>query len=146
MMDFYCDYKVEPKCMEFAGAVSSDVKKKLKSYKIKKSKIREISIACYEAEINIVIHSYGGNVYARIEKSFVELKFIDKGPGIPDVEAALKEGFSTANEFARENGFGAGLGLPNIKSVADEFELESSPRGTTLRVRFNIDENDVISE
>ncbi len=142
-MSFYCAYKVEPNCMEFAGAVSSDVKKKLKAYNIKKSKIREISIACYEAEINIVIHSYGGNIYAKIEKDFVELQFIDKGPGIEDLDAALVEGYSTASEFARENGFGAGLGLPNIKAVADEFDLKSDPSGTSLLVRFNLNEEDI---
>ncbi|MFV0425083.1 MAG: ATP-binding protein [Bacilli bacterium] len=145
-MSFYCDYKVEPNCMEFAGAVSSDVKKKLKAYNIKKSKIREIAIACYEAEINIVIHSCGGHVYARIEKDMVELQFIDQGPGIEDLDVVLVEGYSTASEFARENGFGAGLGLPNIKAVADEFDLQSSPDGTTLIVRFYLNENDIVTK
>ncbi len=145
-MSFYCNYKVEPNCMEFAGSVSSDIKKKLKSYNVKKSKIRMIAIACYEAEINIVIHSNGGDVYALIEKDRVELKFEDCGPGIPDIDLALEEGFSTASSFARENGFGAGLGLPNIRAVADDFEITSSEEGTTLKVRFDLDENDIISE
>ncbi len=145
-MGFYCNYKVEPSCMEFAGSVSSDLKKKLKKYNVKKSKIRMIAIACYEAEINIVIHSKGGEVFALIEKDLVELKFIDVGPGIDDIDLALKEGYSTANRFARENGFGAGLGLPNIKAVADYFELNSSPNGTELIVRFYLNEDDIISE
>ncbi len=141
-MTFSCEYKVESNCMDFAGAVSSDIKRKLKSYNIKKSRVRQIAIACYEAEINIVIHSYGGHIYAMVEKEFVELVFTDSGPGIENIDEALKEGFSTANNFARENGFGAGLGLPNIMAVSDEFNIESSPSGTTLKVRFNISEDD----
>ncbi len=142
MMNFYCQYDVCPNCMEQAGAVSSDIKRKLKERNIDKRVIRMISIASYEAEINIVIHSNGGQVFALFEDDYVELKFIDCGPGIDDIESALTEGYSTANSFARENGFGAGLGLPNIKSVADEFQLESSPNGTTLKVRFYLNEKD----
>ncbi len=145
-MSFYCNYKVEPSCMEFAGSVSSDLKKKLRNFNVKKSKIRMIAIACYEAEINIVIHSLGGEVFALIEKNLVELRFIDKGPGISDIDLALEEGFSTASKFARENGFGAGLGLPNIRAVADFFELNSSPDGTELIVRFYLNEDDIIKE
>lgn len=145
-MGFYCNYKVEPGCMECAGIVSSDLKKKLKNWNVKRSRIRMIAIACYEAEINIVIHSNGGEVFALIEKDMVEIKFLDCGPGIPDIDLALEEGYSTANRFARENGFGAGLGLPNIKAVADDFEILSTPEGTELIVRFYLNEDDFIEQ
>ncbi len=141
-MNFYCQYDVKANCMDQAGAVSSDIKRKLKERNIDKKVIRMISIASYEAEINIVIHSNGGQVFALFEDEFVELKFIDCGPGIEDIDSALEEGYSTANNFARENGFGAGLGLPNIKSVADEFYIDSSPEGTNLKVRFYLHEKD----
>lgn len=138
MNGLYCEYNVLPNCMEQAGRVTSDIKRKLKELNVDKKKIRQIVIASYEAEINIVIHSNGGNVYVMIEQDFVELYFVDIGPGIENIDKALQEGYSTASSFARENGFGAGLGLPNIKAASDEFHIESSEAGTKLRVKFYI--------
>ncbi len=140
-MDLYCQYKVVSGCMEQAGNVTSDLKRKLKELNVDKKMIKKIVIASYEAEINIVIHSNGGEVFVLVNEDVVELQFIDVGPGISDIDQALEEGYSTASNFARENGFGAGLGLPNIKASADEFYLESSPEGTILKVKFYLNEN-----
>ena len=95
----------------------------------------------YEAEINVVIHSYGGKVVVGITDDYIDVTFTDVGPGIPSIENALTKGFSTASSYAIENGFGAGMGLPNIHSVADEMDLRSSEAGTYLHIRFKVDES-----
>ena len=96
------------------------------------------SDTCYEAEINMIIHSYGGEVVLEISEEGVYLSFNDCGPGISDVEKAMMPGYSTASGKALEFGFGAGMGLPNIKRVADTFDLQTSSQGTCLRIGFRI--------
>ena len=121
-----------------AGKASSQIKQLLKGLGVDSSVLRNISIACYEAEINTVIHSLGGEVILEIVPEYVQLEFVDQGPGIENIEKALSPGFSTATEEAREYGFGAGMGLPNIKRVSDYFDIQSNPKGTKLTLRFEV--------
>ena len=122
-----------------AGKVSTKIKGILKQLGVTSDVLRKIAVACYEAEINLIIHSYGGEIILEItEDGVVYLSFNDKGPGIDDLEKALTPGFSTASTQAREFGFGAGMGLPNIKRVSDIFEINTSPAGTNLKIGFNI--------
>ena len=132
-------YKVNREDFENAGKVSSNVKTTLKSIGIDSKILRNIAIACYEAEINMVIHSYGGEIIFEITKEGkVYLSFNDCGPGIENLEKALTPGWSTASTKARQFGFGAGMGLPNIKRVSDSFDITTSKEGTQLRLGFNI--------
>jgi anti-sigma regulatory factor (Ser/Thr protein kinase) len=100
--------------------------------------VRRAAVASYELELNQVIHSEGGSISCVAGAGRIELAAEDRGPGIPDVEAAMTEGFSTANEWIRSLGFGAGMGLPNAKRVSDDFAIDSGPgRGTRVRVVIN---------
>ena len=99
--------------------------------------LRNIAIACYEAEINLIIHSDGGNITFEVDdEGTVILKFDDVGPGIDDLQLALTPGWSTASKKARDMGFGAGMGLANMKRVSNIFDITSSPEGTHLRMEF----------
>ena len=120
-----------------AGQVSSTIKRTLKQIGIPSKLIRNISIACYEAEINLLIHSDGGVVtFEIVDDGIISLFFDDIGPGIPDLDLALTPGYSTASVKAREFGFGAGMGLVNMKRVANEFEITSSSQGTHILMKF----------
>jgi len=106
---------------------------------VDKALVRRIGIASYELEINQVVHSKGGMMRYYISPESIVIEAIDRGPGIPDVDAALTEGFSTASEQVRAFGFGAGMGLPNTKRVSDHFHISSKPgKNTTVRVQFNL--------
>ena len=101
--------------------------------------IRRASICMYEGEINMVIHADGGQAEVEIDPSQILIRMTDTGPGIPDVEQAMQEGFSTASAEVRSLGFGAGMGLPNMKRYTDEFEIQSTVGvGTTITMRVNI--------
>ena len=116
-----------------AGLASSEIKKMLKQLNISPDKIKKIAIAMYEAEVNIVAHAHSGKMTVEIDPDMVKLTFIDKGPGIPDISKAMEEGFSTASDQVRQMGFGAGMGLPNIKKNVDELNIKSVVgEGTTL--------------
>lgn len=120
-----------------AGKVSSRIKELLKQMGFGPDVSRRAAIACYEAEINLIIHSDGGKVILEVsDEGVISLAFRDVGPGIPDLEKAMTPGFSTADEEARNLGFGAGMGLPNIKRVSDTFDIETSPDGTNLTLTF----------
>ncbi len=122
-----------------AGKISSQIKQILKELGVVSELLRKIAVACYEAEINMVIHSNGGIITYEInDKGQLLLMFKDSGPGIENLEKALTPGFSTANDEARQFGFGAGMGLPNIKRVSDRFDINSSPRGTILKLGFDL--------
>jgi len=125
---------------ELAGKASTEVKKVLKSRGVDSKVIRRVSIASYELEINQVVHSLGGTMSYFIQSDRVVIVAADTGPGIADINLALQEGWSTANEWIRSLGFGAGMGLANTKRVSDEFSIESAlGAGTTVRsvVFFN---------
>ena len=131
------EYDVAQHDYSNAGKVSSQIKDLLKHAGIAPKALRNIAVACYEAEINLVIHTLGGKVLLDImDDGTVRLVFKDKGPGIGDLEKAMTPGFSTADEEARSLGFGAGMGLPNIKRVSDTFDIETAPQGTTLSLSF----------
>ena len=120
-----------------AGKVSSDIKTTLNEIGISPKIIRKVAVASYECEINQIIHAFGGKVYLDVsEDGRIVLVFKDPGPGIPDINAALTPGWSTASEQARGMGFGAGMGLPNIQRVSDEFDIQSSKEGTTVTIGF----------
>jgi len=116
-----------------AGAASAAVKRTLKKLGFSPDFIRRTSIAMYEGEINMVIHGGGGVADAEIATDYVKITLSDQGPGIPDINLAMQEGFSTASDTVRELGFGAGMGLPNIKKQCDDLSLTSElGKGTTL--------------
>lgn len=122
---------------ENAGKASAELKKALKERGVEAGAVRRAAVASYELELNQVIHSHGGAMEFSIGEDAVEIVARDTGPGIPDLEAALTEGFSTANDWIRSLGFGAGLGLPNAQRSADEFSIDSGPgRGTTVVARI----------
>ena len=122
-----------------AGAASSDVKKTLKELGISPAVIRNVSIAMYEGEINMVIHADGGNIDVEITEREIIMILADQGPGIENIDLAMKEGFSTAPDKIRSLGFGAGMGLPNIKKYTDEFSIETELGvGTTLNLKVYI--------
>ncbi len=123
---------------EAAGKASAEIKGILKERGLDSPTIRRVAVACYELEMNQVVHSYGGTLDIRISPQQVVLEAVDPGPGIADVEQALTEGWSTANDWIRSLGFGAGMGLPNTRRVSDEFDIESAV-GTGTRVRIVID-------
>jgi CBS domain-containing protein/anti-sigma regulatory factor (Ser/Thr protein kinase) len=119
---------------ELAGRASTEIKKALKKRNIDPKIVRRVAIASYELEINQVVHSQGGTIRCMIQPGRVEIVAADTGPGIPDINLALQEGWSTANEWIRSLGFGAGMGLANTKRVSDEFSIESAVgTGTTVR-------------
>ena len=122
-----------------AGAASGDVKRNLKTLGISPSVIRNVSIAMYEGEINMVIHAGGGEIDVEITESEIIMTLSDKGPGIENIELAMREGYSTAPDNIRSLGFGAGMGLPNIKKYTDEFSIDTKiDEGTTLNLKVYI--------
>ena len=108
-----------------AGEASSDVKKKLKALGVDPEAIRKVAIAMYEGEINMVIHAHGGTVTVTVEPDHIQMVLADTGPGIPNVELAMTEGYSTAPDEVRNLGFGAGMGLPNMKKYTDDIHIDT---------------------
>ncbi len=134
-------YEVSGEDFTRAGEASGAVKKRLKSLGYNPDAIRRTAIAMYEAEINMVIHAEGGFVDVDIFPDHVEVLLSDKGPGIPDVEKAMQEGFSTAPDNVRNLGFGAGMGLPNIKKYTDDMRIETEiGKGTDLYLTVKVKE------
>ena len=130
-------YQIEKDNYEDAGQASRDIKMTLKTLGLDPKVLKRVSIACYEAEINLVIHSDGGVITFEIDdEGVVHLSFDDVGPGIPDIELAMTPGYSTASKKAREFGFGAGMGLDNMKNCASTFDIQSSEEGTHLKMSF----------
>jgi anti-sigma regulatory factor (Ser/Thr protein kinase) len=128
-------FEVGDEDFSLAGRASSELKRVLGRIGIAPDLIRRVSIAMYEGEINMVIHAGGGIVEAEIETGGVAITLSDAGPGIPDISLAMTEGWSTAPDRYRELGFGAGMGLPNMKRNCDEFEIESEVgKGTRVRM------------
>lgn len=122
-----------------AGEASSNFKSILKKLGLPPEIVRKVSIAMYEAEINTIVHGGGGECDAEITKDAVTLVFTDHGPGISNIDLAMQEGYSTATDQIRELGFGAGMGLPNIKKYTDNMHIDTSPgKGTKLTLTINL--------
>jgi serine/threonine-protein kinase RsbT len=120
-----------------AGKVSTSIKDTLKRLGINPAVVRRVAIVSYEAEMNLVMYATKGKVALSVSREAVNLNIEDEGPGIPDVTLALQEGYSTATPEMREMGFGAGMGLPNIRKNADTFEIHSEVgRGTQLHIQI----------
>jgi anti-sigma regulatory factor (Ser/Thr protein kinase)/formate hydrogenlyase subunit 6/NADH:ubiquinone oxidoreductase subunit I len=127
-------YRIVGGNFERAGLASLRLKDRLKRIGVDSKLIRRIMIAAYEAEMNVVIHANSGNMWVRLDRGLIEIEVKDEGPGIPDIDQAMQEGFSTASPVARALGFGAGMGLPNIKRSSDIFKIETSVgQGTSIR-------------
>lgn len=121
-----------------AGSASDEVKKTLKMLGVGAQFVRKVAIAMYEGEINMVIHAGGGKAIVDIYPDKIVIVLEDKGPGIPDIELAMKDGYSTAPESIRNLGFGAGMGLPNMKKYTDSFKIDSVVgEGTTVTMTVN---------
>lgn len=134
-MTMHFDYKVEGGDFTRAGYASSQVKRSLKQLNVDPKVIKRVVVALYEAEVNIVAHAYHGNIHVEINTEKINMTLIDEGPGIANIEQAMQMGFSTATPEVREMGFGAGMGLPNIKNNSDEFRIESEVGvGTKLNI------------
>lgn len=122
-----------------AGEASSDVKNKLKMMGVNNNVIRKTAIAMYEGEINMVIHAQGGTITVEITDSNIKIILADKGPGIKDVAKAMEAGFSTAPENVRALGFGAGMGLPNMKKYSDHMDIQTTLGvGTTVTMDIHM--------
>ena len=122
-----------------AGQASIQIKKNLRRLGLDPEIIRRVSIAMYEGEINMVIHAHGGEADVNVHESHIEIILKDNGPGIKNIEQAMQEGFSTAPDQIRSLGFGAGMGLPNMKRYTDDLKIESEVGvGTTVTMRVNL--------
>jgi anti-sigma regulatory factor (Ser/Thr protein kinase) len=129
------EYEITGGDFSRAGFASSHLKKILKQINIEPRLIKKIVIALYEAEVNIVAHAFEGKIKVSIEPDRIIMDVTDKGPGIEDIDRAMEDGYSTASEEVREMGFGAGMGLSNIKNNSDDLEINSTVNeGTELRI------------
>ena len=143
MQDIKYVFSVDKDDFVRAGEASSNIKKILRQLGIDSGVIRNISIATYEAEMNIVIHSLGGHIELEITPGVIKITASDRGPGIADVNLAMQEGYSTATDKIREMGFGAGMGLPNMKKCSDRFCMSSSSgKGTVISMEVDLKAGD----
>ena len=132
-------FEVDGSDFTSAGQASVQVKKNLRQLGLSSEVIKRVSVAMYEGEINMVIHAGGGIAEVRVCEHFVEIILDDHGPGIKDVELAMQEGYSTATDTVRSLGFGAGMGLPNMKRYTDEMYIETEVgKGTTIKMYVNL--------
>jgi len=132
-------YTIKAQDFVKGGEASSKIKRALERLGAPPGVVRRVSVAVYEAETNVIIHSVGGEIQAEIHPDLVTINVIDYGPGIPDIEQAMQPGYSTAPDWIRELGFGAGMGLINIKNCADSMKLTSSMgEGTRLELTFKL--------
>ena len=136
-ISFSFKYLITGQTLKDAGKAASELKNALKKMGVCPPLLRRIGVATYEAEINMASYTKGGEIRALVEKWGITVEAIDRGPGIPDVEKAIQPGYSTAPDWVRELGFGAGMGLPNMKKCADEMNLKSTVAdGTHLTMQF----------
>ena len=132
-------YNVAPDDFTVAGEASGAVKKVLKQLGFSPEVIRRVAVAMYECEINMVIHADGGYIDVEITPDKIRMIHTDSGPGIKDIEKAMQEGYSTADSKVRELGFGAGMGLPNMKKYTDSIEIDTEVGvGTTVKMVVNV--------
>ncbi|MEI3266197.1 ATP-binding protein [Frisingicoccus sp.] len=134
-------YHVSPTDFTRAGEASSDVKNKLKKLGVPPEIIRKVAIAMYEGEINMVIHANGGDISVDITPDTIHMELKDVGPGIVDIDKAMQAGYSTAPDDVRSLGFGAGMGLPNMKKNSDTMDIQTIlGKGTTVTMTVNMPE------
>lgn len=132
-------YNVSSDDFTRAGEASSDVKGKLKQLGVSPAAIRKVAIAMYEGEINMVIHANGGEITVEITPAEIKMILADVGPGIPDIDLAMKAGYSTAPDEVRNLGFGAGMGLPNMKKYTDSMQIDTKLGvGTTITMTVSM--------
>ena len=130
-------YDVDGDNFTSAGAASVEVKRKLRQLGFDAETIRRVSIAMYEGEINMVVHARGGSADVYVDKDCITIILADSGPGIPDIDLAMQEGYSTAPDNIRALGFGAGMGLPNMRKCSDQFSISSIVgEGTRIEMLF----------
>jgi anti-sigma regulatory factor (Ser/Thr protein kinase) len=128
-------YEIQGGDFTNAGQASSQVKQVLKQLNVDPKLIKRVVVCLYEAEVNVVAHAWSGVIDVEVNTERIQIVLADKGPGIPDISLAMQKGFSTASPQVREMGFGAGMGLPNIESNADEFRINSKVNeGTTVEI------------
>lgn len=133
------NFQVDGNDFTSAGQASIQIKKNLRRLGLDPEIIRRVSIAMYEGEINMVIHAGGGEASVKVCENYIEIILKDRGPGIKNIEQAMQEGFSTAPDQIRSLGFGAGMGLPNMKRYTDDMKIESEVGvGTTVTMRVNL--------
>ena len=139
MGDIKLTYQVDGGDLVQAGEASSKMKMTLKKLGLPPEAVRRASICMYEGEINMVIHADGGRVEVDVGLDAITIRLIDQGPGIPDIDKAMEEGFTTAGDVARDLGFGAGMGLPNMKRYSDEMTIDTVVGvGTTVTMGIRI--------
>ncbi len=139
MGDIRLTYQVDGGDLVQAGEASSKMKMTLKKLGLPPDAVRRASICMYEGEINMVIHADGGRVEVDVGMDAITVRLIDQGPGIPDVDRAMEEGFTTAGDVARDLGFGAGMGLPNMKRYSDEMSIDTTVGvGTTVTMKVKV--------
>ena len=127
------EYKIYEGDFANAGSASSSVKKTLKQLNVDASVIKRVVVALYEGEVNAIAHAYGGDIFVDIDAEKIKIKIADIGPGIPDIAKAMQVGYSTASQKVRDMGFGAGMGLPNIKNNVDDLNITSEVgKGTEI--------------
>ena len=139
MEPLHFHYDVDGRDFTSAGEASVKVKKLLRQLSFSPEIIRRISVAMYEGEINMVIHANGGDADVYIDDNTILIRLQDTGPGIANIPLAMQEGYSTAPDNVRTLGFGAGMGLPNMKRYSDEMKIQSEVgKGTTIELIYNI--------
>lgn len=132
------EFNVEAGDFASAGEASASIKQKLKKIGIDQSIVRRIAIVCYEAELNMIIHSLGGVMILTLDPQKIVIECNDVGPGISNIDLAMQEGYSTAPESIRMMGFGAGMGLPNISKNSDSLTIDSDQTGTRIKMEFKL--------
>lgn len=136
------EFQIQGQDFKKAGEVSFEIKNRLKRLGLPPVVVRRVATASYEAELNVIVYAHKGIIQVDLGAQGVEVKVTDEGPGIPDIEMAMREGYSTAPPYVKQLGYGSGMGLPNIKKNSDWMEIQSEVnRGTTLRFRVNLNES-----
>ncbi len=139
MPNLHFQYEIDGEDLTQAGDASSQMKLALKRLGLPAETIRKASICMYEGEINMVIHADGGEATVDVDMNAITIRLQDRGPGIPNVQRAMEAGFSTASSSARDLGFGAGMGLPNMKRYSDEMSVSTQMGvGTCVEMKINI--------
>lgn len=132
------EFQVEGGNFSKAGTAASQLKKILKQLNVDARDIKRVVVALYEAEVNVVAHAYNGMIIIDIDTEKIRIRIEDEGPGIQNIDLAMQQGYSTASDLVREMGFGAGMGLPNIKNNTDELKVTSEvDKGTQVEMLIN---------